>query len=190
MKKTNFLIASLSIWFGGLLIAAPFREFPIGDPIEKNFLKIAAVYFPAVPMDHPPMNGMNHGSVTETEVAKEKFVKPGTELIHMEADIHALKNNPSGFGNGEWIPYLEISYEIIDQTTHKSVLSGNLMPMIAKDGPHYGTTLRMLGKGKYKLKYNVSSPSLARHTDKLTGVSEYWKAFEVQFDFDYEGLPK
>ena len=62
--------------------------------------------------------------------------------------------------------------------------------MIAKDGPHYGATIRLMGKAKYLLQYKISSPDLARHTDKLTGVDEYWKPFTINFEFDYDGLPK
>jgi uncharacterized protein involved in high-affinity Fe2+ transport len=195
MKKINqaFLLFAMTLLSLNAK-AADFREYPVGDPVEKNKLLIAAVYFPAVPMDHSTMNhagGPGHlMSLSEKDIAKEKFAKPGTELIHLEADIHATKENPNGFAAGEWIPYLDIHYELIKAGEKKAALTGEFMPMVAKDGPHYGTTLRMPGKGKYKLKYRISSPQLARHSDKLTGVAEYWKSFEVEYDFEYDGLPK
>lgn len=148
------------------------------------------MYFPAVPMDHKNMGHNIEQNVSEKELNKEKFVKKGTELIHIEADIHATKGNPNGFGVGEWIPYLSISFELIDKKSNKTVLSGKFMPMVAKDGPHYGTTLRMPGVGEYKLKYKISPPAIARHSDKLTGVEDYWKEFEVAYDFEYEGLAR
>ena len=173
------------------LRASEFREYPIGDEVEKNSLKIAAVYFPAVPMEHQGKGHKGHGAIdSAAEIAKEKFAKPGRELIHIEADIHSLKDNPAGFAAGEWIPYLEVSYKILDAKSKKVLLSGPFMPMIAKDGPHYGTTLRMPGKGEYKLEYTISAPSLARHTDSLTGVGEYWAPFTVSYDFKYEGLKR
>jgi len=200
-RKNMKHITTLLFFYTLIGDAAAFREYPIGDPVEKNNIEVAAVYFPAVPMDHSTMAQMNHANhhgsagahmmeVTSKDIAKEKFVKPGTELIHIEADIHATKGNPNGFGAGEWIPYLSVSYEITKAGSKDVVLAGDFMPMVAKDGPHYGTTLRMPGKGKYKVKYKVSAPQLARHSDKLTGVSEYWKPFEVEYDFEYEGLPK
>ncbi len=171
--------------------AGDFREYPIGDAIEKNFLKIAAVYFPAVPMDHSAMGHGSHQMIdSSAEIAKEKFAKPGHELIHIEADIHALKDNPNGFGAGEWIPYLTVKYKISKSTETKPLMEGELMPMVAKDGPHYGTTLRMPGKGKYQVVYTISAPALARHTDPLTGVADYWKSFEAKFDVDYQGIAK
>jgi len=193
MSRLPFLLGNLSLAaliLAGRTHAAPFREYPIGDPVEKNFLKIAAVYFPAVPMDHASMGHAGHATADDAAtIAKEKFVKPGAELVHMEADIHAIKNNPNGFGVGEWIPYLTVSFELTNVKT-KEVQKGDFMPMVAKDGPHYGTTLRMSGKGKYVLKYKISAPVLARHSDPTTGVADYWKPFEVNYAFDYEGLPR
>ena len=174
--------------------AAEFREYPIGDAVEKKGLKIAAVYFPAVAMDHSTLGGAHakHG-VTGTEVAKEKFVQIGKELVHLEADIHALVGNTNGFGAGEWIPYLPIKFKLSqldDKGAPKAVSEGELMPMVAKDGPHYGTTLRMTGVSKYRLEYEIGAPALARHSDPLTGVAEYWTTFTVTFDFDYRGIAK
>ncbi|MED7853038.1 iron transporter, partial [Campylobacter coli] len=36
---------------------------------------------------------------------------------HLEADIHALKNNPNGFPEGFWMPYLTIAYELKNTDT-------------------------------------------------------------------------
>lgn len=192
MKSKHLLFTALiALGASTRAKAAEFREYPIGDEVEKNQLKIAAVYFPAVPMDHKMKGHEGHGTIdSAAEIAKEKFAKPGKELIHLEADIHSLKDNPAGFAAGEWIPYLEISFKITDVKTKEVVVSGPLMPMIAKDGPHYGTTLRMPGKGQYKLEFSISAPSLARHTDPLSGVGEYWAPFTVSYDFKYEGLKR
>ena len=60
--------------------AAPFREYPIGDEVDrdKEKIKVAAVYFPAVPMDHKAMGHAGHGAKHDdfnAELKKEKFVK-------------------------------------------------------------------------------------------------------------------
>jgi uncharacterized protein involved in high-affinity Fe2+ transport len=161
--------------------AAPFREFPVGDEITTNSLTIAAVYLPSVTID---MAGHDHGM--------DKFAEPGKEKLHFEADIHATKGNPNGFAAGDWIPYLSVTYKLTQLDSGKS-LDGNFEPMVARDGPHYGATVRMLGKGKYRLRYSVSPPSpkqFGRHTDVITGVAPWWRPFEVEWEFEYNGLPQ
>ena len=37
--------------------------------------------------------------------------------IHLEADIHAVKGNKNGFGDGEWMPYLTINYTLVNADT-------------------------------------------------------------------------
>ena len=32
--------------------------------------------------------------------------------VHLEADINADKDNPNGFAQGDWIPYLVVTYEL------------------------------------------------------------------------------
>jgi uncharacterized protein involved in high-affinity Fe2+ transport len=118
---------------------------------------------------------------------------PGPNTVHLECDIHSMKGNDNGFAVGDWIPYLTIEYEIVDMNTDamKPVLKGELMPMIAKDGPHYGATIAMPGVGRYKLLYRIYPPSkngFGRHTDSVTGVAEWWKTFECTYAWDYKGL--
>jgi uncharacterized protein involved in high-affinity Fe2+ transport len=71
---------------------AGFREYPIGEEIEKNQIRIAAVYLPPVEME-----GMPAGSPS---------------LIHLEADIHATEGNRNGFPKDEFVPYLVVQYAI------------------------------------------------------------------------------
>ena len=64
------------------------------------------------------------------------------------------------------------------------------MPMVARDGLHYGATIEMPKAGRYKLTYAIEPPSdggLGRHVDPATGVDPWWKPFEVSFDWDYPG---
>lgn len=152
-----------------------FREYPIGEEVEraKEHLKVAAVWLPPVTMDH------EHGAA------------PGPDTIHLECDIHALKGNENGFAVGDWIPYLSIAYEITAKGETKPCLTGDLMPMVAKDGPHYGATIAMPGPGEYTLVYKIDPPSkngLGRHTDAITGVAEWWKPFETSYAWNFRGL--
>ena len=67
------------------------------------------------------------------------------------------------------------------------------MPMVARDGLHYGASIEMPKAGRYKLTYAIKPPSaggLGRHADRATGVDPWWEPFEVSFDWDYPGPPK
>ena len=46
-----------------------------------------------------------------------------------------------------WVPYLTISYTI-EKVGSSFKKSGQLLPMIAKDGPHYANNIEMAGPGR------------------------------------------
>ncbi len=181
--KTAIVAASLvaALALGGLAILrspgrpaaaqdAPFREFPIGDPVKKNAMRVTAVWLPPVTMDHgEPLTGEN--------------------VIHLECDVAGDRKNPNGFGLGEWIPYLTVKYTITPAGGGEP-LSGTFHPMVAKDGPHYGASIRMPGKGRYRLRYELRPPSengFGRHTDPVTGVDPWWEPFTVEWDWNFPG---
>ncbi len=118
---------------GAAFGAEEFKETPIGEAQVLNGMKIAAVYLDPIEMEP-------HGIDLPASKAD----------IHLEADIHAEKENPNGFGAGEWVPYLTVAFRLQNTDTGK-VLSGKFMPMVAKDGPHYGANIKMPGPGNYKL---------------------------------------
>ena len=149
---------------------APFREYPIGET-EHSGMHIAAVWLPPVQME-----GME--------------LPQDSDVIHLEADIHALEGNVHGFGRGAWIPYLTVRYAIIPLDSTRESIRGEFMPMVAKDGPHYGATVQMPGPGRYRLVYELEPPSskgFGRHSDPITGVAPWWEPFRVEFEFDYAG---
>ena len=158
--------------------AADFREYPIGEDVERNQMRIAAVYLPPVKME-----GMPDLS--------------SSGLIHLEADIHATEGNRNGFAKDEFVPYLSVHYKIVPAgPTAISVepIQGPMMPMVARDGLHYGATIEMPKAGRYKLTYAIaidppSKGGLGRHTDAASGVEPWWKPFEVSFDWEYPGPP-
>jgi uncharacterized protein involved in high-affinity Fe2+ transport len=155
---------------------AGFREYPIGDEVERNQLRIAAVWLPPVQME-----GMTGPAASDT--------------IHIEADIKATEGNKNGCALNEFVPYLTVRYAIVPEDGRaKSIepIRGTLMPMVARDGWHYGASIAMPGPGRYKLTYTIEPPSGAaagRHSDAGTGVDPWWKPFDVTFDWDYAGLP-
>ena len=141
-------------------------------------MEVAAVYLQPVTME------------------PEGMMRPAAQSdIHLEADIHALADNPQGFDEGSWMPYLVVRYELIKAGGDQK-LAGTLMPMTASDGPHYGDNVKLLGAGKYHLRLFIEPPSMnshahfGRHTDRLTGVAPWWKPFEAGYDFVYVGLGK
>jgi len=168
----------LPLAFGLVPFAACAVEYPIGTPQQRAGMEIAAVYLQAVTMEPDGM-----------------MRKAEESDIHMEADIHALANNPNGFDEGAWIPYLVIRYEVTKVGTAQKI-AGDFMPMVANDGPHYGDNVKLFGPGKYVVKYSILPPSenahahFGRHTDRLTGVRPWFKPFEVEYEFTYVGIGK
>ena len=149
-------------------------EFPIGDPVEINGMEIAAVFLQPTKMV-PMLPGM---------------MKPTD--IHLEADIHALKGNNNGFGQGEWMPYLQITYQITKEGSDWNIF-GSFMPMVASDGPHYAQNIKLDGAGKYHLAYHIAPPPVNgfyRHSDKETGVGKWWTPFNLEWDFTFLGTGK
>jgi len=152
---------------------AGFREYPIGDEIVKNAMQIAAVWLPSVRTE-------DMGDMADPD------------LIHLEADVQATAENPNGFAMYEFVPYLKIKYTITPSGGGPPVSQGELMPMVAGDGLHYGANIAMPRAGHYRLTYQIAPPSaggLGRHSDPATGVAPWWPPFEATFDWDYPGPP-
>ena len=153
-------------------------EIPIGKPHVEGGMEVAAVYLQPIEME--PAGMMREAKVSD---------------IHLEADIRAVKGNPNGFGEGDWMPYLVVKYKLVKAGEAKA-LEGALMPMVASDGPHYGDNVKLMGPGKYKLTLTVQPPSMnpqahfGRHVDKETGVGPWFKPFSAQYEFTYAGTGK
>jgi len=156
-------------------------EYPIGAPQNVAGMEVAGVYLQ--PIDMEPDGHMRKAAETD---------------IHLEADIHALDSNPNGYPEGSWIPFLLVKYEITKAGTPE-VIKGDMMPMVASDGPHYGDNVKLKGPGKYHVKFIVLPPNakenmagqhFGRHTDRATGVRPWFKPFETEWDFTFAGVGK
>lgn len=183
MQQLKFRVATaagaaLLAWAG----AVQALEYPIGTPANVAGMEVAAVYLQ--PVDMEPEGHMRKAAESD---------------IHIEADIHALANNPNGYEEGAWIPFLFIKYEIRKQGATGEPISGDFMAMVASDGPHYGDNVKLQGPGKYHVKYTIYPPSakenpfghhFGRHTDRATGVRPWFKPFDVEWDFTYAGVGK
>ncbi len=167
----------LTLGMVAILGLAHAAETPVGKHQIVSGMEIGAVYLQPVKMD---MEGMM------LDAAKSD--------VHLEADIHATKGNTNGFAEGDWIPYLVVKYELEKVGGKKQ--SGDMMPMVASDGAHYGDNVKLQGAGKYKLKLSVFPQSynkgamFGRHVDKETGVAPWFKPFELNYDFVYAGTGK
>ena len=102
-------------------------EFYIGEPIVREGMQIVPNYLIGIEMD-----GMPPGMEMEGET------------IHLEADVHATKDEAHGFAEDAWIPYLTIHYTLTKEGSPYRK-TGNLAPMTAGDGPHYANNVRMAG---------------------------------------------
>jgi uncharacterized protein involved in high-affinity Fe2+ transport len=72
-------------------------------------------------------------------------------------------------------------------------ISCTLLPMVAKDGPHYAANTTLNGPGQYQVTYRLAPPitqGFFRHTDPDTGVAAWWAPFEVSWVFTYPSTPK
>lgn len=173
MKHLPLLAAGLALAAFPALAADEFKEYPIGEPLIVNTLEIGAVYLAPVDMDPAGID-----------------LPASQSDIHLEADIHAAEGNPNGFGIGEFVPNLSVSYRAENLDTGR-VHTGSFMPMVAVDGPHYGSNVKLSGAGNYKLTYYIEPPSrqgFGRHTDAATGVGRWFEPFEVEFDFAFVPL--
>jgi periplasmic iron binding protein len=154
------------------------KEYPIGKPQEKSGMEITATYLQPIEME--PAGEMR--AIAETD-------------IHLEADIKAAKDNSNGFAQGDWIPYLIVGY-VLTKLDNNQTVKGDLMPMVANDGPHYGDNVKLLGPGKYRLTLQIAPPTanphahFGRHVDKETGVGPWFPQFTVDYEFVYAGVGK
>ena len=156
-------------------------EYPIGRPQNAAGMEVAAVYLQPIEME--PAGHMRKAADAD---------------VHIEADIHALANNANGYPEGAWVPFLQIRYEITKLPSGEKI-TGDFMPMVASDGPHYGDNVKLAGPGKYRLRYTIYPPNakenaigqhFGRHIDRATGVGPWFKAFDVEWEFTYAGVGK
>lgn len=178
MKITNVFAASILMLSSTSLLA---QEYPLGQPVIKNGMEIQGVYLQPITMGAEGMGNMHSLSAKASDV-------------HLEADIHAVEDNPNGFAEGDWMPYLTIKYAVDKLGDDKAQQTGEFMPMVASDGPHYGKNIKLDGNGKYKVTFTIYPPSyykkvsFGRHIDKETGVAPWFKPFDVSWEFNYTGV--
>jgi uncharacterized protein involved in high-affinity Fe2+ transport len=171
------ILSALTLGMAVLIPIAGFaaQEFYVGEPVVKESLQIVPNYLTGIEMDrHPP--GMEMGK----------------DSVHLEADVHATKDETHGFAEDAWIPYLTIDFVLTKNGTAFKK-TGKLFPMTAKDGPHYANNVEMAGPGTYELTYTILPPSsngFIRHVDAGSGVPAWWKPITANWTFTYPSKTK
>lgn len=153
------------------------QEFYIGEPVVKENMQIVPNYLTGIEMDRMP-RGMEMG---------------GADNVHLEADVHATATDNHGFQEDQWIPYLTVKFTLTKKGDAKFKKSGELYPMIAKDGTHYANNVNMAGPGTYQLTYTILPPSakgFIRHVDKASGVPAWGKPVMASWTFSYPSKTK
>ena len=180
MKKLIALMMALMLSLActaAFATEAGFEEFPIGEEQSVGILHVAAVYFQPVVMEPAELAGL---PVEEAN-------------LHIEADVSALPND-LGYGVGDWIPYMSVSYVITNEKTGEVALEGDFMTMAASDGPHYGANINLPEAGTYTLTFNFASPEnngYLLHVDEETGVSgRFWSEPETVSFTGWEYIPQ
>ena len=173
--------SGLLLALSSLALPALALEYPIGAPQQVAGLEVAGVYLQAIDME--PVGHMRKAAESD---------------IHLEADIKALAKNANGFPEGSWVPHLLVKYELTKLPSGE-VIKGDMMPMVASDGPHYGDNVKLKGPGKYKVKFTIYPPSakenpagqhFGRHVDRATGVKPWFAPVETNWEFTYAGIGK
>jgi periplasmic iron binding protein len=178
MRISSFVRGGAAAVAAVAALSATAAEYPIGKQQIRDGIEIAAVYLQPITME--PEGMMRKASDSD---------------IHLEADIHAVKHNPTGFAEGDWMPYLQVRYELTKAGSNQTQ-KGDLMAMVANDGPHYGDNVKLQGPGKYHLKMTVEAPmqtghmAFGRHVDKETGVGPWFKPITLEYDFTFAGIGK
>ena len=175
-RRSSATLAAALVVAVGSVGPAVALEYPIGKPQIRAGMEVSAVYLQPISME--PTGMMR--SVRDSD-------------IHLEADIKAQSDNPNGFADGTFVPYLDVHYELTKEGSGEPI-RGGLMPMVANDGPHYGDNVKLQGAGRYHVRITVAPPGTAsrfgRHTDKETGVGPWFAPFALDYEFAFTGLGK
>lgn len=144
---------------------------PIGEPLQREALEITARGEAGPSLDHAPGGTIG-----------------GADALFLVADIRAGKDEPHGFAERAFIPYLSVSYALSKDGAPTFKRAGLLYPVASKTGPHYAGGAQLAGPGTYHLTYIISPPSthgMIRQTDKAGGVPDWWKPISASWTFTY-----
>jgi uncharacterized protein involved in high-affinity Fe2+ transport len=112
--------------------------------------------------------------------------------VFLWVDVRAVKGNKNGFGAGEFIPYLSVSYAVRSQAGGEAQ-RGRLHALVGRQGLRYGNNVPITVPGRYTVVLTVEPPvkvGFGRHTDIETGVSRWWPPVQAEWTFDVARVAK
>jgi uncharacterized protein involved in high-affinity Fe2+ transport len=151
-----------------LQASLPAQAAVIGGPMLRDGIEIVPIALSGVEVD--------------------RLTSKAADLAWLGADVRAANDDRYGFGERAFIPYLSISFVLTKDDAPTFKKAGLLIPLAAKDGPHYAAATDMAGPGSYHLTYIVSPPSahgMMRRTDKADGVAAWFKPITASWAFTY-----
>ncbi len=170
-QQCGVLGALLLLSLVGLSGAEAGRGVSLGPSVIRQdaALTITAAYEPPLRVDGADPAGQPF------------FLPPDQADLFLTVDIRAGKRNKNGFGAGEFVPYLAVSYTLQRQGSPRA-LQGQLHPLVTGQGMRYANNVRLAGPGPYALTLTIEPPikvGFGRHTDRETGVGRWWAPFQV-----------
>ena len=153
-------------------------EYPIGKQQIEGGMEIGAVYLQPITM--APEGMMRKASDSD---------------VHLEADIHAVKNNPTGFAEGDWMPYLQVTYELTKAGTD-AIRQGRPDADGRERRPALRRQRQALRTGQvppetaHRAAGRPGHMAFGRHIDKETGVGPWFKPFTIEYEFPFAGIGK
>lgn len=130
---------------------------------------------------------------TGVELDRPAAISRAADTVFLVVDVHAGKDEPHGFAEHDFIPYLSVSYALTKDETPTFKKAGLLYPVAAKGGPYYGASAEMAGPGTYHLTCIISPPNshgMMRRTDKAGGVPDWFKPITANWIFTYSPSAK
>jgi uncharacterized protein involved in high-affinity Fe2+ transport len=174
MRSSWAFCASLLVVLAAFIPGAG-RAAVIGGPLLRDGIEIVPSAQTGVELDRPAA------------------MSRAADTVFLVADVHAGKDEPHGFAEHAFIPYLSISYALTKDDTPTFKKAGLLYPVAAKSGAQYGASTEMAGPGTYHLTYIISPPSahgMLRRTDKAGGVPDWFKPITGNWVFTFPASAK
>src|SRR5215813_4205300 len=112
MRVSSVLSGAVFAAAVAIAVPAAAAEYPIGKQQIQGGMEIGAVYLQPITMD--PEGMMRKASDSD---------------VHLEADVNDVKKNPTGFAEGDWMPYLQVRYELTKPGSSYDQ-KGDLMAMV------------------------------------------------------------